>query len=435
MGGGIFWIKFWPSLFGALTYLVVARLILLLDGRGFALVLGFLPFVFGYFLHVHYMFQPNFLEVFFWTAMAYGLMLVIRTGKTAGFYVAGVCWGLGMMSKYSVIFFAISLLIGLLLTKERKVLRNRHFYYALLIGLGIFLPNLVWQGIHGFPVVYHMKELQRQQLENVSQLGFLLDQLSFNLPGIVVWISGLYWIARSPAGRPYRFIGWAVLIVMAFLLTGHGKSYYGMGAYPILFGFGAVALEQWTDGRAGRLRWLRFALVAFSVVTGCYLDTVTLPILPPQQLAAYYTRNPIFRQLGFLRWEDRKDHPLPQDFADMLSWREMTEKVSKVYQTLDSAQRSRFVLDGDNYGETGAMDYYGAPYHLPPAMGHSANYLLWTPSDFYKNNIFILTTDARDEIHGDFFREFRSAAVVDNITNPYARESGSYIDHFAGRPG
>ena len=326
-------------------------------------------------------------------------------------------------------------------------MRNRHFYYALLIGLGIFLPNLIWQGIHGFPVVYHMKELRRQQLENVSQGGFLLDQLSFNLPGIVVWVSGLYWIARSPAGRPYRFIGLGGTDRHGlFCFTGHGKSYYPGWAHTRSYSAsGAVALEQWTDGRvrrarrdegagregrAGRLRWLRFALVAFSVVTGCYLDTVTLPILPPQQLAAYYVRNPIFRQLGFLRWEDQKDHPLPQDFADMLSWREMTEKVSKVYQTLDSTERSRFVLDGGNYGEAGAMDYYGAPLHLPPAMGQfpaNRTYLLWTPSDFYKSDIVLLTTDYRDEVHGDFFRSFRSAAVADSITNPYAREYGSYI--------
>ena len=60
-GGSLFWIKLWPSLGGALTYVLVGRMILLIGGVRFALLLGWLPFVFGYFLHVHFMLQPNFL--------------------------------------------------------------------------------------------------------------------------------------------------------------------------------------------------------------------------------------------------------------------------------------------------------------------------------------------------------------------------------------
>src|ERR1700689_3591231 len=125
MGGSFFWIKIWPSLFGSLTYILVARLILSMGGKMFALILGFLPFIFGYYMHVHFMFQPNFLEVFFWTLMAYGLVRYVQTEKPNGLYIAGIALGLGMMSKYSVSFFAISLLVGLLLTKERKIFLNK----------------------------------------------------------------------------------------------------------------------------------------------------------------------------------------------------------------------------------------------------------------------------------------------------------------------
>ncbi|HEY4876456.1 MAG TPA: glycosyltransferase family 39 protein, partial [Puia sp.] len=240
MGNSFFWIKIWPSLFGSLTYLLVARLIISMGGKMFALILGFLPFIFGYYMHVHFMFQPNFLEVFFWTLMAYGLVLYIQAGKPKGLYIAGVALGLGMTSKYSVSFFAISLLFGLLLTKERKILMNKHFYYAILTGFIIFLPNLIWQYSHGFPVIWHMKELQRQQLEKVNQSDFLIEQLQYNLPCIFIWISGLYWVSFTNAGKRYRFVGWAIALVIAFLFAEHGKGYYGMGAYPILFVFGAV---------------------------------------------------------------------------------------------------------------------------------------------------------------------------------------------------
>ena len=47
--------------------------------------------------------------------------------------------------------------------------------------------------------------------------------------------------------------------------------------------------------------------------------------------------------------------------------------------------------------------------------------------DFNKNDNFLLVTDNRDEIHADFIKQFAYAAIADSITNPYAREYGSYI--------
>jgi hypothetical protein len=316
------------------------------------------------------------------------------------------------------------LLIGLALSKERKIFLNKHLYFSILIGVAIFLPNIIWQWQHGFPVIYHMKELQRQQLEKVSRSGFLIDQLLFNFPCVYLWITGWYWVSFTKPGKPYRFIGWAIALAISLLVAGRGKSYYGMGAYPILFAFGSVYLEKWT---AGRLKYLRYVLVSFSVIFGLFLDSISLPFLPPRQLANYYAGNPLIRKMGFLRWEDQKDHLLPQDFADMLAWKEMTDKIAKVYRSLDSNEKARSIIDCDNYGIEGAVNYYGAGYDLAPLMGHGANFLLWVPQDFYKENVLILATDDRNEIHADFIKQFRSAMVIDSITNIYAREFGSYI--------
>jgi hypothetical protein len=419
LGGGTFWIKIWPSLFGSLTWLITARLILSLGGRWFALVLGFLPFVFGYFTHVHFMFQPNFLEVFFWTLMAYGLISHAQTGKATGLWLAGVGLGLGMMSKYSVAIFAVSLLVGFLINGETRIWLNKHFYYALLLALILFLPNLIWQYVHGFPVVYHMRELERQQLEKVSRSGFLLDQLWFNLPSVYIWVAGWWWVSFSREGRPFRFLGLAIILALGVLFLAHGKSYYGMGAYPLLFGFGAVVLERWTENR---FLALRYAMLAFTFFSGCLIDLVSLPILAPGHLAHYYAKMGFYRRMGFLRWEDQRDHPLPQDFADMLGWEEMAQKIARIYGNLSPEEKSQVLIDGDNYGEIAATNYYGARYHLPTAMGHQANFLLWVPPNFYQSNIIILVTDDREEIHSEFCSGFRYAAVEDSLTDPLSRE-------------
>ena len=450
-GDGFFWIKFWPSLFGALTFVVVGRMVLALGGRQFALLLAFLPFVFGAYLRTHYLFQPGFLEIFFWTLLVYALVRYVQSrspvlaegsewSQQAGssqtpeqsadsrperwLWLAGVAAGLGMLGKYTMVFFAIALLGGLLLTPQRRLLWSRHALYALAIAFLLFLPNLLWQWRHGFPVVYHMNELQRTQLQYISPATFFSEQLLINVSVIYIWIAGLIVVGFSRQGKPYRFIGWSFVILLALLALGHAKGYYALGVYPVLFGFGAVGLERWT---AKRLRFRRYTMVGATLVAGYGFIMVGLPVLPPRQLAEHYARNGIARSAGALRWEDLKDHPLPQDFADMLSWREMTRKVAAAYATLDAREKSQTLLFCDNYGQAGAVSYYGPQYGLPPAYSANASFLYWMPEDYDRFNVLLVVTDDKKEMEHPFIREFASAKVMDSITNPFAREYGSLI--------
>src|SRR5476651_381346 len=228
-GDSFFWVKFWPSLFGALTFIVTGRIILSLGGKMFALLLGFLPFLLGGYLRMHFLFQPNFLEIFFWTCIAYTLIRFVQTGTNKWLYWFGICCGLGMQSKYSVAFFIASLLFGLALTKQRKIFSNKQLYAAAFIGFFLFLPNLTWQYINHFPVVFHMKELQRTQLQYISPVGFLIDQLIMNFPCVFIWLTGLWATLFVKRFANFRFIGLAYLAVIALFLITHGKNYYAMG--------------------------------------------------------------------------------------------------------------------------------------------------------------------------------------------------------------
>jgi hypothetical protein len=418
LGGANWAIKIWPSLAGALTYVLVGRLVLHLGGRWFALVLAWMPFMAGAWLRMHFLFQPNFLDIFFWTAMAYGLTRFQQTGKPLHLYIAGVSFGLGMLSKYSMAFYATGLLAGILLAWDRKVLANRHFYYAISLGFLIFLPNLVWEARHSFPVVYHMRDLQEDQLQYLNRWTFLTDQFLYNIATLFTWVTGLIWAART---KQYRFVAWAFVVTLSLLLLGHGKSYYSQGAYPILFAFGAPRLEAWAN------KWWRIAMLAFSLFIGFREVPLLLPIKAPAPLAEYYVGHPLARAVGALRWEDQQDHPLPQDFADMLSWEEMTQKVAKAYASLDSTEKAHTLLFCDNYGQAGAVNYYGPKYHLPTAYSDNASFLYWMPQDYDRFDVLLLVSDDPHEMEHKFIKEFKSVPLVDSITNPYAREHGSLI--------
>jgi hypothetical protein len=418
LGGAMWAIKIWPSLVGALTYILVGRLVIHLGGRWFALVLAWMPFVAGAWLRMHFLFQPNFLDIFFWTAMAYGLVRFQQSGTPIHLYIAGVSLGLGMLAKYTMAFYAAGLLTGLLLVWDLKILANRHFYYAAGIGLLLFLPNLLWEIRHGFPVVYHMKTLQNNQLQYLSPWSFLADQLLYNVPTLFTWMTGLIWTART---KQYRFVAWAFIVTLALLLLGHGKSYYSQGLYPVLFAFGAQRLEAWAN------KWWRVRMIAFSLIFGVSMVPILLPFKAPAPLAEYYAHHTLASKAGALRWEDLRDHPLPQDFADMLSWEEMTQKVAGAYASLDSIERGRTLLFCDNYGEAGALNYYGPQYHLPAAYSDNASFLYWMPRDYDKFDVLLLVTDDRQEMQHAFIKEFKEVRLIDSIANPFAREAGTLI--------
>lgn len=409
LGGGFFWIKFWPAMFGAMTYVLVGRMVLLFGGGRPALLLAFLPFIFGVFLRVHFMLLPDFAGVYFETLMVYGLVRTIRTGKMGGLYLMGLGFGLGVLSQYTVLLFSAWLSIGLLLSPGRKVLKNPHFYFAFLIGVLLLIPNLIWQVLHDWPLGAGPGD------GSVLRINLLRDEFLFNLPGFVIWTAGLYWVIGTGAGKECRWVGWMVLGVLASVVFGRSRAGDALGVYPVLFGFGALFIGQ-------ARRW-RVGLAALVVVVGCVLDTGFLPMMPPKELAGYYSRVPLFRQLGFLRWPDRRDHALPRCFADMLGWEEMAMKAAKAYESLDSADRVGALLNGGgNCGEAGALDYYAPKYSLPPVMGCRANYALWTPAAYYDRDVYIVTTPDRA-----CMKNWASAVLVDSVTHPYSTEYKSYI--------
>lgn len=422
LGDGMVWIKLWSSLFGAATFYVMGRLVLLLGGSRFALWLLFLSFLLSAYLRVFFLFQPNAPEVFFWTMIVFCLIRYVQTHQMQWLYGFGVCAGLGMLSKYSVLFYITGLLLGLLLTPQRKLFTNKHFWAACGVGALLFLPNFLWQWQHHFPVRYHMAELQRTQLQYVSPAQFFGDQVTMFLPCIFVWLCGLFNLLFSPNEKAFRFVGFAYLFVILILLAGHGKGYYALGAYPILFAFGSYHLEKFT---ALKRRALRYVFVFAPFLLGIIFIPVALPLFAPAQLVSFYEKWNI-KNTGALRWEDGQNHPLPQDFSDMQGWEEMAGKVAKAYHSLPPEEQQNSIIFCNNYGMAGAVNFYGKKYNLPEAYSDNASFLYWLPQNKNWRNL-ILVCDDPDELKKSYIKDFREAYFTDSVTNEFARERGDRI--------
>jgi len=421
-GGSLFWIKIWPALFGSLTFLLVGRIILSLGGKSFALFLGWMPFVLDGFMRLFFLFMPNFLDVFFWTLITFSIIRFIQTEKNKWLYLFGIAVGLGMMSKYSVAFYTLSILAGILLTRHRKIFINKHFYFASLIGLLIFLPNIIWQYNHSFPVITHMNELQDEQLKYNSVIGFIIGQLMMNLPCVFIWIAGLIHLLFYSQGKPYRFLAWTYLFVIILLIVLSGKDYYALGAYPALFAFGAYQLEKATNLR---LRWTRYVMIIFSFALGLFAMPLIMPMAKPEVLTKYYEQTGL-NKTGSFKWEDQQMHPLPQDFADMIGWKEMAMKTGAVYNNLPEDQKLKTMVYCRGYFSAGALNYYRKEAGLPEVYSDNASFLFWMPDNYAIKNLILVGHHFPDK-DDIVFQQFEKASIKDSIDLPLFRETGMKI--------
>ncbi|MEO7801630.1 MAG: glycosyltransferase family 39 protein, partial [Ginsengibacter sp.] len=387
-------VKFWPSLFGALTFVLVAKAIIHLGGQKFAIFLAFLSFTLTAFLRVHYLFQPGFLEVFFWTAVSYAVLRYIQTERLKWLYLLALSLAFGFLSKYSISLFALSIFAGLLLTPQRRIFFQKHFYYAMMLAFVLVLPNLWWQYAHNYPIVTHMRELKETQLQYVSPVRFLIDQIVMNFPCFFVWMAGLFCLLFVRTFTPFKAIGFAYVFLIVLLIVLHGKNYYALAIYPILFAFGAAYLEKLlVDKRYS----LRYVAIVLPFILGLPLMPVLLPMAKPETLANYYQKIGIGKT-GVLKWEDQKDHELPQDFGDMLGWRELSNKAEHVYYLLSPEQRSQTIIFCGSYGQAGALKYYGnSPEFRKKIISENGSNRLWIPQNLVFKNLLLIDDEMPDK--------------------------------------
>lgn len=422
LGGSEFWIHFWPCLFGAFTVIVTCLLTAEFGGKAFAQFIAGLGIITGAYLRMHFLFQPNVLDIFFWTFSIYFLVRFIKTRETKFLYALVLGLAIGWWSKYSIVFLAAAIFMSLIVSKHRRIFLQRKTYIALLAGLLFILPNIWWQYDHKWPLIRHMRELQETQLHFLSPADFIKDQLLYLIPVVFIWIAGLVWLIKQ---KEWRFLGLTYFLVIILLILGRGKSYYSMGIYPLLLAAGGVAWQQWTE----RKKWIRPVLAVLIIAISIPFIPLLSPIWQPDKLAEFYKKNKI-EKTGLLKWEDRQDHSLPQDFGDMLGWKELAEKTEKFYHSLPDSVESNTMIYCRSYGQAGALKYYGKEgWFKALTFSDNGSFLLWIPDRLlFKHLIFVgRNMPGKDD---EVFQHFQSVTIVDSVTNIYSRQLGDKIIFF-----
>ena len=424
LGNSVFWIKFFPAFFGVLTLIIVWKTIEILKGNLYALILGATCIVFSSLLRINMLYQPNSLDVLCWTAFYYVVILYITTEKAKWLYVAAVVFAFGFLNKYNILFLLIGLLPALLLSGQRRILAEKNLYFALTIGLVLILPNLLWQYNNQFPIVHHMKELAETQLVNVDRIGFLKEQILFFIGSLLVILSALYALLFYKPFSKYKFFFATIIFTLIVFLYFKAKAYYAIGLYPVYIAFGAVFLSNVLN--TGWKRYLQPVFIIIPLLFFIPMYNLAFPNKSPEYIVNHSEK---YKKLDMLRWEDGKDHALPQDFADMLGWKELARKTDSVYAALSNKKET--IVLCDNYGQAGAINYYTKKGIK--AVSFNADYVNWFNLDVkYKN---LIRVKEYEEVSNEFKETspyFQSSSIAGEITNKYAREYKTTIFVFTG---
>jgi len=378
LGESLFALHFFPALAGALIVLLTGLLARELGGGRFAQVLAALAVIVApIYLGINSVLTMDSFDQLWWVMAAYIVLRLLKQDNPKLWLLFGLVAGLGLMTKVTLLYFGAALVIGLLLTPGRKYLASKWLWLGGLIAFACLLPYIGWEIANGWPTLEFWKVYAGGKTYPVTPIEFLLQQIIILHPlSLPLWLAGLGYYLFSKEGKTYRPLGIAyVALFVVFMLT-QAKNYFLAPAYPMLFAAGALVIERFAS--QPRWNWLKPSYVSFVIIAGILTAPLALPVLPVETYIRY--SNPFGSSAEF-RTERLETAELPQHFADRFGWENLAATVARVYKSLPPEDQAKACIFGGNYGETGAINFFGKAYGLPQAIsGHNQHYL-WGPGN------------------------------------------------------
>jgi 4-amino-4-deoxy-L-arabinose transferase-like glycosyltransferase len=418
-------LRFFPAVASGAKIFLTGWIVRELGGRRYAQVLAGTAMLFcPIYLTMDNFLSMNAFEPVLWMLCVVIALRIVRTKQQRLWLLFGLVAGIGILNKHSTLLFGFGFFLALVVTPQRRYLRNVWIWGGALAALLIFLPNLLWEIKNDWPTPEILRNVDLYKNAHVSWLGFIGQQALLIHPlATPVCLAGLWYFLVSREGREYRFLGWTYLFILLQLLIFRGRIYYLAPAYPMLFAAGAVAIESWIEKRAPfedriveiahrsngqKWNWIKTAVLAPLAVGGLVAAPLAMPILPLDTAASYAN----FWDVNRVRVEVEPSGKLPQFFADMMGWQQQAATVADVFHSLPAADQPKAAILARNYGQAGAIEYFGSSYGLPrPISGHN-NYYLWGPQQY--TGEVVVTVGIPIEKLQPLFNHIELAATIRN---------------------
>jgi hypothetical protein len=425
LGDSLYAIRFLPALAGAAVVVLAALMTRKLGGGSFAQALAALSVVAApVLIGQGKFFTMNPFDILFWTLAGYIVVVILTDDRTILWMLFGGVVGLGLLNKYSMGFMVMGLVAGLLLTQQRKHLATKWFWIGAAIAGVLFLPHVIWEVSNGYPSLEFMRNASQNKNVSLGVLDFFMGQLrEMNFLNAPIWLSGVVFFYFYREGR-YRSLAWMYPVVFVIMIAGNAKVYYLAAIYPPFLAGGSIVFERWFQSR--RWKWMKPAYLSLLIAYAAIALPFALPVLPVEKFVQYEA------YLGLApRAEERTSvAELPQYYADQFGWEEFVATVATTYKKLTPEEQAQCFIFVRNYGEAGAIDFFGKRYGLPNAQCAHNSYWMWGPGK-RTGNIAIIVGGSRtlqDNLN-DLNRRYSHVELVGTMYAKYAMpyENGRLI--------
>jgi hypothetical protein len=402
-GTSLFALRAIPAICAAIATYGACLVAAELGGGIFALVLtGLITMFSPQMLAFGARLSPDSLQMCTWVIAALWVLRIVRGADERMWLAVGALVAFSGWAKYTVAFFGAALIVGLLLTPERRVLKTPWFFAGMALCGLLMVPNVWWQWHYHWPMLQLLQNDEGKFL--LTNPPFVVQQIMNMSPLLsIVWLTGLWYVFYRPQ---LRFLGYcyvALILVMWYL---QAKAYYPGAIYPYLIAAGTVPIERWTQGA----RVWRKVFVALVVLLAIPSTPFVLPMVP---LPTYVKYQEVLGNLFHINFHTEKnagnDVPI-QYYADMTGWPEIAQSVAQVYAALPPADRARAAIYTHNFGEAAAIDLYGPRYLLPPALSGNDNYWIWGPRGYDGSVVIDVNGPELARLGG--YRSVRRATIV-----------------------
>ncbi len=426
-GDTLFAVRFFPIVFVCLFIILVGLTARAMGGTRFAVALACLcafaaPQYFGTWLNTDMFMTLG------WAACAW-IAGRIFSGESAKLWIwFGVFAGLALQGKHAMVFFGLAFSLGLILTKQRRQLVGPWLWIGGLVAFLIAFPNIIWEMQHQWATYELLSNIAHSDKNVVlGPLQYLVSNImSLTVLPSIIAFTGLGWLLFSDRGRPFRALGWTWIISFVLMIVLKGKDYYLMPVYSTLFAAGSVGIGWWIDGLRNPLsRKIAKPLLFALTLLGCMVGwPFAMPMMPVEKFIAYEAA------LGMKpsATENSELAKLPQQYADQFGWKEMTERVAKVYNSIPAEERADCGIFTQNYGEAGAIDYFGPAYGLPPAISGHQNYYYWGPRR-YTGSCLVIVGQTREQLRKQYETVIEEGEIYHPYAMPFENHRGIWIVH------
>lgn len=211
----------------------------------------------------------------FWCGTLLSSWHAMRDGRWPAWILTGVLFGGALLSKYHAVLLPACLLCYLCASPGRRYWLGRmQPYVAGVIGLILFMPNVIWNAQHDWiSYAYQLTSRGEGQVSLIGLLGAFGGQMAVWSPVIFGLLIAAYIVLAKerPLSESTRFVIWTSLPVFVFFcaMGAFGKvlpHWTSIGWWTGSLAVVKVVLEKFARRDKTGIRWYRWSIAA--AITG-----------------------------------------------------------------------------------------------------------------------------------------------------------------------